>query len=114
MVDMTFTSEEGDMTIDQMRLYISQHAKYKSPEWTEKVTNMPDNQVIAIYKKFKQNEPTYKGEATEVFDKPRIGAGYWKCNSCDLKPVCNVFESHDASKPILECSGYVEEKDEEE
>lgn len=98
------------MNIEQMRLYISQHAKYKSPEWTEKVTNMPDNQVIAIYNKFKQNEPTYKGEATKVFE----GNKCWMCDSCDLKPVCNIFESHNANKPILDCEGYVKEKEEDE
>lgn len=96
------------MNVEQMRLYISQHAKYKSPEWIERVTNMPDNQVIAIYHKFKQNEPTYKGEAAKVFEKKCC-----KCDSCDLRPVCNVFESHNSATPITECSDYVEEKDDE-
>lgn len=80
------------MNVQQMRLYISQNAKYKSDEWTERVTNMPDNQVIAIYNKFKLQEMTTRGMELDSFNKNRVAAGYWKCDSCDLKGVCNIFE----------------------
>ena len=96
------------MDVQQMRLYISQIPKYRSVEWTEKVTNMPDNQVIALYHKFK------KSELNIVPSSSRLAEGYWKCDSCDLKPVCNIFENHDKTKPIVDCDGYIQMKEEEE
>lgn len=43
------------MTVNEMRTFIIQHPKYKnSMYWKEKVLRMPDNQVIAIYNKFRQ------------------------------------------------------------
>ena len=42
------------MTIDQERNYIMQHPKYKnSVKWKDRVLRMPDNQVHAIYMKFR-------------------------------------------------------------
>lgn len=41
------------MTVEQMRVYISECSKYnKSQSWRDKVMKMKDNQVIAIYYKF--------------------------------------------------------------
>ena len=43
------------MTINQMRTYISQHPKYKnSQSWVDKCLRMSDNQVLAIYDKFRK------------------------------------------------------------
>lgn len=39
------------MSIDQMREAIKK--AYRSPKWTRKVNNMPDNQVVAIFKNLK-------------------------------------------------------------
>lgn len=42
------------MTIQQMRIYISQHPKYANSEsWRTKCMTMPDRTVVAIYNKFK-------------------------------------------------------------
>ena len=43
------------MSVQQMRLYISQAPKYKSEKWTEKVMEMSDKQVIALYYKLKKD-----------------------------------------------------------
>ena len=96
------------MSVQQMRLYISQIPKYRSVEWTEKVTNMPDNQVIALYHKFK------KSELNIVSPSSRLAEGYWKCDSCDLKEVCNTFDDRDKTNPIVNCDYYVKFKEEEE
>ena len=56
------------MDVQQMRVYISQHPKYKnSTTWLEKCTTMPDRMVVAIYNKFKnvdyeQEEKTIKSQ----------------------------------------------------
>ena len=43
------------MSISAMRLYISQHPKYKgNAVWARKCMNMPSRQVVAIYEKFKK------------------------------------------------------------
>lgn len=43
------------MTIDQERVYIMGHPKYKDSEkWKDRVMRMPDNQVHAIYKQFQK------------------------------------------------------------
>lgn len=44
------------MSIEQMRVYISQHPKYNSPAWRDKCNRMPDGQVIAIYHNFKKQD----------------------------------------------------------
>lgn len=42
------------MTIQQMRVYISQHPMYKgSTTWKVKCQTMPDRQVVAIYNHFR-------------------------------------------------------------
>lgn len=42
------------MDVQQMRVYISQHPKYKnSKSWIQKCMCMPDRTVVAIYNKFK-------------------------------------------------------------
>ena len=42
------------MDINQMRIYISQHPKYRnSPKWKARVMRMPENQVVALYNKFR-------------------------------------------------------------
>ena len=42
------------MDVQQMRVYISQHPKYKgSKTWLQKCMCMPDRMVVAIYNKFK-------------------------------------------------------------
>jgi hypothetical protein len=40
------------MTVEQMRNYLVMNSKYKSDKWAEKVKQMSDNQVIAVYTKF--------------------------------------------------------------
>lgn len=41
--------------MNQMRTYISQHPKYKnSPKWKARVMRMPENQVVALYNKFRE------------------------------------------------------------
>ena len=42
------------MSIEQMRVYISEHPKYKSPGWRDRCNRMPDAQVIAIYNNFRK------------------------------------------------------------
>lgn len=43
------------MTVEQMRVYISECSKYnKSESWREKCRKMSDNQVLAIYNRFKK------------------------------------------------------------
>ncbi len=96
------------MSVQQMRLYISQIPKYRSSQWTEKVTRMTDNQVIALYYKFKREElHIVSPSASRV-------AGYFECDTCDLKEVCNTFESRDHSKPMTACESYIQMKEEEE
>ena len=42
------------MDIAQMRDYICKHPKYKnSPTWKGRVMRMPESQVVAIYKQFR-------------------------------------------------------------
>lgn len=41
--------------MNQMRTYISQHPKYRnSPKWKARVMRMPENQVVALYNKFRE------------------------------------------------------------
>lgn len=41
--------------MNQMRTYISQHPKYRnSPKWKDRVMRMPENQVVALYNKFRE------------------------------------------------------------
>lgn len=43
------------MTINQMRTYIAEHPKYRnSQSWRDKCLRMSDNQVLAIYDKFRK------------------------------------------------------------
>lgn len=43
------------MTVEQMRIYISHHPKYKdSPRWRVRCMNMSDLQVCAVYHKFRK------------------------------------------------------------
>lgn len=43
------------MDMNQMRTYISQHPKYRnSPKWKARVMRMPENQVVALYNKFRE------------------------------------------------------------
>lgn len=43
------------MDMNQMRDYISKHPKYRnSPKWKARVMRMPENQVVALYSKFRQ------------------------------------------------------------
>ena len=45
------------MDMNQMRTYISQHPKYRnSPKWKARVMRMPENQVVALYNKFRELE----------------------------------------------------------
>lgn len=42
------------MTIEDMRYHVENHPKYRdSPRWRDRVRRMPDEQVFAIYEKFK-------------------------------------------------------------
>ena len=62
------------MTVDQMRNYICQHPKYKnSMYWKQKVMTMPENQVVAIYHKFKQIN---YGEEQKKVDARKEGSEY--------------------------------------
>lgn len=36
----------------------------------------------------------------------------WRCDTCDLRAVCNRFETQAADKPIIFCSKYVKEVEE--
>lgn len=41
--------------MNQMRTYISQHPKYRnSLKWKARVMRMPENQVVALYNKFRE------------------------------------------------------------
>ena len=43
------------MNINQMRMYIAKHPKYKnSPRWIDRVMRMPEPQVYAIYRQFQK------------------------------------------------------------
>ena len=38
----------------------------------------------------------------------------WRCDTCDLKGVCNRYEAQAADTPIIFCSKYVQEREEDE
>ena len=63
------------MTIDQERLYIMQHPKYKnSVRWKDRVMRMPDPQVHAIYCQFKKAD--YNQIARELRAQEKENANY--------------------------------------
>lgn len=67
------------MDVNQMRVYICQHPKYKtSPKWIDKVNRMPDNQVIAIYRQFQKLD--YKKIARELKDQKKDNENYHQMN----------------------------------
>ena len=54
------------MTVNDMRNYICQHPKYRHNEhWKNRVMHMPENQVFAIYNRFKKLD--FKKEAKEEY-----------------------------------------------
>lgn len=53
------------MNVQEMRVYISQHPKYKnSKSWIQKCMCMSDRAVVAIYNKFKNVD--YKQEEKKI------------------------------------------------
>lgn len=53
------------MDVQQMRVYISQHPRYKhSKTWLAKCMTMPDRMVVAIYNKFRNVD--YKKEEQKI------------------------------------------------
>ena len=67
------------MTIEQMRNYISKHPAYKnSPRWRDRCMRMPEPQVFAIYKKFK--EVDYKKLERELKQQDKDGNDYHQIN----------------------------------
>ena len=67
------------MNIDQMRIYISQHPKYKnSPFWRSRCQRMPDDQIIAIYYKFRKMD--YKKIEKEIKKQDKKNDDYHQIN----------------------------------
>ena len=63
------------MTIERMRDYISKHPAYKnSPRWKARVMRMPEPQVFAIYKKFKDAD--YKKIERDIKARDKENAQY--------------------------------------
>ena len=53
------------MSIEQMRVYIAEHPKYKnSPNWRYRCQTMPSSQVVAIYNNFRKMD--YKKIEKEI------------------------------------------------
>lgn len=67
------------MNIDQMRIYISQHPKYRnSPFWRSRCQRMPANQVVAIYNNFKKMD--YKKIEKELKERDKNNKNYHQIN----------------------------------
>lgn len=72
------------MTIDQERTYIKQHPKYRgSVKWIDRVNRMPDPQVHAIYKKFR--EADYKKIERELKAQRKENEQYHQINMFEYK-----------------------------
>lgn len=52
---------------------------------------------------------TNKGDKTMSFKRKE-----WRCDTCDLKDVCNRFEAQSRDIPIIYCNKYVKEVEERE
>lgn len=77
------------MEIMQMRNYISQHPKYRnSPKWKARVSRMPENQVVALYNKFRQLD--YKKIEREMKTQEKDNAQYHQMDMFEY-----MEDSHD-------------------
>lgn len=67
------------MTVEQMRDYISKHPAYKgSMTWKMRCMRMPEPQVFAIYKKFKDVD--YKKLEMEIKQQDKTNEEYHQIN----------------------------------
>ena len=67
------------MSIEQMRVYIAEHPKYKnSPNWRYRCQTMSSRQVVAIYNNFKKMD--YKKIEKELKEQNKDNKNYHQIN----------------------------------
>ena len=67
------------MSIEQMRVYIADHPKYKnSPNWRYRCQTMPSSQVVAIYNNFRKMD--YKKIEKELKAQDKDNQSYHQIN----------------------------------
>ena len=69
------------MSIEQMRVYIAEHPKYKnSPNWRYRCQTMPSSQVLAIYINFRKMDYKKIEKELKAQDKDNQNQNYHQIN----------------------------------